>query len=52
MVVWYAGEIIGASTDTMADEGLKVGCRTLGGVFSAPPRAAYFFRKRGLSKAR
>ncbi len=35
-VIWYAGEIIGASTDTMAEENLKGGCRRLGGVFSAP----------------
>lgn len=52
MVVWYAGEISGASTDTMAEESLEERCRRLGGVFSAPPRAVYFFRKGGLSKAR
>src|SRR5882724_4569136 len=34
--VWCAGDIIGASTDTMAEESLKGGCRRLGGVFSAP----------------
>src|SRR5882762_9104606 len=41
-VIWYAGEIIGASTDTMAEENLKGGCRRLGGMFSAPPRKLLF----------
>jgi hypothetical protein len=38
MVVWYAGAIIGASADTMAEENLKGGCRRLGDMFSAPPQ--------------
>ena len=42
VVVWYAGEIIGASTDTMAEESLKGGCRRLGGMFSAPLRKLSF----------
>jgi len=36
MVFWNAGEIIGASTDTMEEESLKEGWRRLGGAFSPP----------------
>ena len=36
MVVWYAAEIIGASADTMEEEGLKGGCRRLGVCFRHP----------------
>lgn len=36
MVFWNAGEIIGASTDTMEEESLTEGWRRLGGAFSPP----------------
>ena len=51
MVFWNAGEIIGASTDTMEEESLKEGWRRLGGAFSLPLTNTYFFRE-GLSKVR
>jgi hypothetical protein len=52
MVVWHASAITGGSADTMEEENLKPGWRRLGGAFSPPPRADYFFRESGLSKAR
>ena len=43
MVFWNAGEIIGASTDTMEEESLKEGWRRLGGAFSPPDNRSIFF---------
>jgi hypothetical protein len=37
MVFWTAGEIIGASTDSMEEESCKEGWRRLEGAFSLPP---------------
>src|SRR5882724_9601628 len=52
VVVWRAGEIIGALTDIMAEQSLQGGCRRLGGMFSAPRGSSYFFRNGGRNSAR
>jgi len=50
MVFWNAGEIIGASTDTMEEESLKEGWRRLGGAFSPPDNQSTFFGRAALAK--
>jgi hypothetical protein len=45
MVFWNAGEIIGASTDTMEEESLEEGWRRLGGAFSIPLPSRLFFSR-------
>src|SRR6185312_1866060 len=44
MVVWYASAITGGSAGTMEEENVKPGWRRLGGEFSIPRQADYFFR--------
>jgi len=46
VVVWCAGEIIGALTDIMAEQEPPRGMRRLGGMFSAPLRKLSFLPQR------
>ena len=50
MVLWNAGDIIGALTDTMEEESLKEGWRRLGGAFSPPDNQSIFFGRAVLAK--
>ena len=50
MVLWNAGEIIGASTDTMEEESLKEDGEDWGVHFRPPDNQSTFFGRAALAK--